>query len=175
MSLYPCPFCHMALTWVPEHQQYYCYFCHRYVPAGPPAYPIQPPQVPPPYQQQPIQTAQTQQHAPPPVHAERPHQGAPPAAPAAQPAQSTVPAAVPTPATAPPPHPQTTPDKIPAEQGTRPKPAVEYVQAGAAEAPPTPGQGGAREPIFLCKACGSRLDFYGQHQRWFCPRCQQYK
>jgi len=25
-SMYPCPYCHTQLTWVPQYNQYYCYF-----------------------------------------------------------------------------------------------------------------------------------------------------
>jgi len=30
-SQYPCPFCNQTLTWIPEHQRWYCHNCNRYV------------------------------------------------------------------------------------------------------------------------------------------------
>ncbi|MFH0816283.1 MAG: hypothetical protein V1934_05660 [Methanobacteriota archaeon] len=154
--MYPCPYCHTQLTWVPQYNQYYCYFCHRYVQAAPPQRAYVPP-----YPAQ-AQTHATPQPPEPPVDAPRPVQVQPQSGAPAN--EAGIQPIAPAPAN------QPTPIPAPA------KPSIEYVSKGEPPQPvsvPARGRASRAEPIYLCKVCGTRLEVNGQ--RWFCPRCQQYK
>ena len=162
--MYPCPYCHSQLTWVPQYQQYYCYFCHRYVQAAAPPpnqvyYPQQSPQAAPHASTSGSPTAPPQDGPRPvPVSAQTPQGGSP-----------TPPAAIEEPANPP------SSAAAPAQQ-TGAKPSIEYVQKSGPGQPahvPVIGQPSAREPIYLCKLCGTKLEV--QNQKWYCGRCQQYK
>jgi hypothetical protein len=145
--MYPCPYCHTQLTWVTQYNQYYCYFCHRYVQAAPPPQPhyapLQPPS--PAYPQTPPPTPPADAPRPVPVGA----------------ASSTL---------------ADTPASAVAAAPTQSKPSIEYVSKNEPQQPvqvPDASHPARGEPIYLCKLCGSRLIVNGQ--RWYCPRCQQFK
>ena len=151
--MYPCPHCHTQLTWVPQYQQYYCYFCHRYVPASgqQPSY------------QQPIAPV-SQAYAPQQTFGQKVQ---------AQPVQSPQPAVTPKPVGA---TGQMGDSSAPAPPQPAVNPATEYAPRGSPAEPatvPVSGQPAHGEPIYLCKSCGTKLEV--SNQRWFCARCQQYK
>jgi len=168
--MYPCPYCHSQLTWVPQYNQYYCYFCHRYVQAAAPPhagyYPQQPSPLPAPPQAYAPPTAAPFNPTAPTVNSPRPVRVN---------AQSGAPANAATPVVPDSPSKTATAEAGPSTPAPA-KPSIEYVSKDGTHPPaqvPVASQPARGEPIYLCKICGTRLVVNGQ--RWFCSRCQQYK